>query len=585
LPPPGGGSSPGQVPGGGEPPALDPYLGQVIAGRYTITARIGIGGMGAVYLADQSTLQREVAIKFLHVGGPVAPELVRRFEQEARIVASLHHPNIVELYDYGLWQGVPFMVMEHVDGVTLGDRLEREGPLSLAESLSVVRQVLDALAEAHRHRVVHRDLKPANLMLVSRGLSRHLVKVLDFGIARILADEGEGGEANITRSGVILGSPKTISPEQIAGEPADPRSDLYSLGIILYFMISGQYPFVGPTPLAILYQHHHDPPPPLPVAQCPPALRRVLDRALAKQPAARYASAREMAADLEPLIGLSSGLLPPVPPRPPARRAGWRTVLLVAGLVFALALLLGGVLAAWRQRSLPEHLPAPGSPPIASTVTLPLAPARPAAVVPEGPAAAAAAPEEPRELRIRLVTEPPGLEVLPGEADVAGLALGRTPLLLRLPAETLPRRYRFRHGRVVTPPLEVAGIPGQTEVIWHADLRATFSAPDPLIGTRRAERGGGPPAPSAATAPGGRAPAGSSPEVAPAAGNPPPGAAASPGTAPGSPAPSPDPPSSPTPAAPPAVPSVDQDLPGTVPLVEEPAGERPSGFRVPMVEE
>ena len=217
-------------------------------GRYHITQRIAVGGMGEVYLAHDAVLAREVAIKVLHRSLAGDQGFVDRFRREARAAATLNHPNIVTVYDWGAVDGIYYMVMEYVHGRSVREVLNARGALAPAQAVAVLDQTLAALEHAHAKGIVHRDLKPENILITTEGV----VKLTDLGLARAFAD------AKSTRAGAVTGTVQYLSPEQIRGEPADPRSDLYSLGIVGYELLTDRVPFTGETPMAIAYKHLSD---------------------------------------------------------------------------------------------------------------------------------------------------------------------------------------------------------------------------------------------------------------------------------------------------------------------------------------
>jgi hypothetical protein len=268
----------------------------LLAGRYELGPVLGEGGMAKVHRAIDQTLHRPVAVKILAPPYDRDPGYVERFRREAHAAARLNHPNIVTVYDCGADAGMEFIVMELVEGETLGARLRRAGPMESEEVVSVGAAVASALAEAHARGVVHRDVKPGNVMLTEDGQ----VKVLDFGIAR-----ASGAEA-VTRTGLVMGSASYLSPEQAQGSSADERSDVYALGCVLFQMATGRAPFVADDPVAALYQHVNEPVPlPSVIRAIPPALEDVIMRCLAKAPADRYPSAAAVETALleAPLVG------------------------------------------------------------------------------------------------------------------------------------------------------------------------------------------------------------------------------------------------------------------------------------------
>ncbi|HEX2543970.1 MAG TPA: serine/threonine-protein kinase [Ramlibacter sp.] len=260
-------------------------------GRYRVVRELGRGAMGVVYLAQDDTLQRQVAIKTLLL--PDAPaeraHLEARFRQEAKAAGGLNHPGIITIHDLGREGDWLYIAMELLQGTELRDRMA-QGPLPLDVALDIGAQVASALAAAHASGVVHRDIKPGNIMLVGNGQA----KIMDFGIARMQSSDVR------TQSGTMLGSPKYMSPEQVSGHPADHRSDIFSLGSVLYEMVAGVPAFGGDNlgELLSLIQHGHPPPPGTFRPGIPGSLEVVIARAMQKNPAARYQDAGEMARDL-----------------------------------------------------------------------------------------------------------------------------------------------------------------------------------------------------------------------------------------------------------------------------------------------
>ncbi len=265
----------------------------VYNGRYELNRRIGRGGMAEVFLARDQLLDRPVAIKVLFPEFAGDPNFVERFRREAQAAANLNHPNIVGVYDWGKVSGTYYIVMEYVPGRTVSEILRADGPLHPNRAADIAADVASALAFAHRNGVVHRDIKPGNILVTKQGL----VKVADFGIARAIS---AGVEENLTQTGSVMGTATYFSPEQAQGHDVDPRSDLYSLGVVMYEMVAGKPPFSGPSPVAIAYKHVQETPPPLrEVAPAvPEAYEAVTHKALAKDPADRYADGDELRADL-----------------------------------------------------------------------------------------------------------------------------------------------------------------------------------------------------------------------------------------------------------------------------------------------
>ncbi len=256
-------------------------------GQYKLVGKIGQGGMAVVYRAYQASLGRNVAIKVLPPQFAMDQDFVSRFQQEARAVARLKHPNIVTIHDVGVQDGIYYIVMEEIAGKPLDVVIQQTGRLAVSRAVAIVSQVALALDYAHQHGIVHRDIKPANIIV---GDEDH-VTLTDFGIAR--AAEGAG----LTRTGVMIGTPQYMAPEQAQGEPASWLSDLYSLGIVLYEMLAGAAPFQGANTPAVLYKQVYEPPAPLQARNpaAPLALHSVVEKALAKRPGDRFQSAGEMA--------------------------------------------------------------------------------------------------------------------------------------------------------------------------------------------------------------------------------------------------------------------------------------------------
>ena len=351
--------------------------GQML-GPYRIINQVGKGGMATVYKAYQPSVDRYVAIKVLPSQLAESREFATRFQQEARIIAKLEHPHILPVFDYGESDGVAYFVMRYMDAGTLKEKMIEGRPLPLQEIDRLFTQLANALSYAHSKGIVHRDLKPANVLIDSHGN----VFLTDFGIAKLL----ESASPRLTQTDAIMGTPAYISPEQAQGQTVDQRSDIYSLGIILYEMVTGSVPFTAETPLAVLFKHISDPlpPPSLVKPDIRPSIEQVLLKALAKDPRDRFSTAAEFVAAWERALQTvehvaESETVPPprpqtgtpTPSRPltatkTATKAGLPTMWMVGCAVAACGLFgLGGV--ALMASSL-RGSPTPTSPPPTQTI-------------------------------------------------------------------------------------------------------------------------------------------------------------------------------------------------------------------------
>jgi beta-lactam-binding protein with PASTA domain len=276
----------------------DTLIGMLFDGRYRIIRKLGSGGMANVYLAEDEELGRRVAIKILNDRHAADDQFVERFRREAKNAAGLSHPNIVSIYDRGEAEGTYYIAMEYLEGRSLKERIVEDGPLPIRDAIEVTRQILRAIGFAHRRGIVHRDIKPHNVLLVQDGPGDERFKVTDFGISRTTASQ-------MTEAGSIVGTAQYLSPEQARGAPVDQRSDVYSVGIVLYELLTGMLPFTGETPLEIAMKHLSEvPKPPSELRpDVPPDLDMVVLRALAKDPADRFESAEEMERELARVAG------------------------------------------------------------------------------------------------------------------------------------------------------------------------------------------------------------------------------------------------------------------------------------------
>jgi serine/threonine-protein kinase len=309
-----------------QPPRLvvahddDPMLGTIIAGRYRIEARLGEGGMGAVYRVEHTLMKKRLALKVLHREMTGQPEIVARFEREALAAAHIEHPNVAGATDFGkLEDGSCYLVLEYVEGTSLRSWIDK-GPLPSARAAHITVQILAALKRAHELGIVHRDLKPENVLLVDREGDPDFVKVLDFGIARVpigsigTSTSGEHGPS-LTRAGMVYGTPEYMAPEQALGQPVDARSDLYSVGVMLFEMLTAKRPYDNKDKVALLGQHVAGPIPSVreraPHQAVPVELEAIVTKLLSKSPSDRYPDAQ---AAIDALLGLGNEPTQPIPP-------------------------------------------------------------------------------------------------------------------------------------------------------------------------------------------------------------------------------------------------------------------------------
>jgi tRNA A-37 threonylcarbamoyl transferase component Bud32 len=277
-------------------------LGTLVGGRYRIDAEIGRGGMSTVYRAFDTVLERPVAIKLMHREIAADSDQLERFRREARSVAQLNHPNVVTVIDAGeessMDGSTPYIVLEYVDGETLKEVIRREAPLEIAQAIAYAIEIARALGAAHDRQIVHRDVKPQNILISEEGGA----KITDFGIARSLTEEG------LTVAGRVLGTTDYVSPEQALGQPVTGQSDLYSLGVVLYEMLTGEVPFRGETPVAVAMKHVREELPDVQLLRprVSAATAAVLERAVAKDLSRRYPDAQTMVGELEEVLALEA---------------------------------------------------------------------------------------------------------------------------------------------------------------------------------------------------------------------------------------------------------------------------------------
>jgi len=407
-------------------------MGQVIGGRYELGERLGSGGMADVYVAHDRTSERTVALKLLREGLSTDPTFVARFTREARAAASITHPRVVRVLDANSVDGRHYIAMELVPGGTLKQVLQRQGPFPERRALRIAREIADGVAAAHARGIIHRDLKAQNVLIDAAGHP----KVADFGIARTTE------ETSLTQTAALLGSVHYLAPEQAAGGPVDERADVYSLGVLLYEMLTGILPFRAETPLEIANQHLNVQP--VPARRIRAGLRPETDalvaRAMAKRPAKRFASAAELRDAIDELLGerpVPVGVAPAVP----AAGAVGRWPLIAAAASIVLVLLGGVVLAAQHPLAIGTARPAPTAAGFTSTP-------RPTAAASTAPATPApTASPEPTASPKPTATPQPAIAISAGD-----------------PASAVVSFYRLVSDRQY---LDAAGL-------WSARMRASY---------------------------------------------------------------------------------------------------------------
>ncbi|MFT5680801.1 MAG: serine/threonine protein kinase [Myxococcota bacterium] len=415
--------------------------GKVIAGRYRIQRLIAHGGMGVVYLAEHIELGRLVALKILkHQHDPDnAGAFQERFTLEARTLGSLDHPNIVTLYDYGRTEDSRFfLALEFIDGPRFTDII-REGRLEPERAVRLILQVCRALRYSHRRGVIHRDLKPSNLLIHTDDEGRENVKVVDFGLVKVLEDD-----QSLTQAGLILGSPHCMSPEQVKGLSVDERTDIYAIGVLLFRTVTGTWPFHGESSTATMIAHINEPIPSFAVAgdlMVPPGLEEIVYRCLAKEPEERYPEVGSLMQDLQVCLGISPNeyhsttqmsaaslhshhALPNLAPPPPQKQSN-RSLLILALLVLVMLLGSGGWVISQMVLSRDTE----------TTTVVPPEPDQPAEIVLDPPVEVPAEvlPEEALPAEEPPNEEPP-VEVVPEE--IAAPAVVQNPRPRPRPVET-----------------------------------------------------------------------------------------------------------------------------------------------------
>ena len=292
-------------PASGPSKDVDPLVGSVIEGRYEVLDVLGEGGMGTVYRVRHKALGRSFALKALRRDIAADKELCARFIREAKAAASVSHPNVVQITDFGtLASGQPYFVMELLEGMPLGWLIKKGGPIPAARAVRIVRQIAEALAAAHEAGIVHRDLKPDNIQVGAATSGSDVVKVLDFGLAKV------AGKSRLTRQGMVFGTPHYMSPEQASGDPVDHRADIYALGVVMYEMFTGRVPFEADSAMGVLTKHMYmEPAPPSELLGGTKELGALEDltlRCLAKKPESRHQSMQELLDALDEIVQLSA---------------------------------------------------------------------------------------------------------------------------------------------------------------------------------------------------------------------------------------------------------------------------------------
>jgi serine/threonine-protein kinase len=508
----------------------DPLIGKTVNERFKIVALIARGGMGKVYRAEQAPLGRVCALKILNpnYAGDSDPEFHKRFFLEASIASKLTHPNTVTIFDYGRDEDIYYIAMEYLEGRTLHRAIREEAPFDEERAAHVARQICRALREAHSLGVIHRDLKPANIYLVEHADESDFVKVLDFGLVKNV----DGNTEELTQAGLFMGSPKYMSPEQIRGDRVDARTDIYSLGIVLYEMVTGKVPFDRANSVNTLMAHVNEPPPPLrqmnPACSASGVLEEIIFKCIAKNPGDRFASMDEVLAALKKsgsgaltgtMMASSTGQFSAVsghisepssplnarnttasgPQSGPASLSGQsqsgplpnlgtalptdqsdlapkksnKGVLLAVGGLLAVAAVAGIALSQNKADATPTQPSAPA----ATTSAPPQVPPPP--TTPAASATASAAPAAPEKFSIRIESEPSGASVRLREKDGEEVC-GATPCEVTLKGDDIAK------GKELKVYLSKRG--------YQTDSK-TFKVGDEKVSLKLSAAGGGGPAP------------------------------------------------------------------------------------------
>lgn len=470
----------------------DPYVGSVIDGRYRVETVVGEGGMGVVYRCVHTIIGKKLALKVLRSDLARDNEVTERFLNEARAASAIGNPHIIDISDFGKFaDGAAYFVMEFLTGRALNAPSENGQRMPIDRVLHVARQLGEGLAAAHSAGIVHRDLKPDNIFLIERGAEKDFVKILDFGIAKVSTSEGK-----LTRAGAVFGTPHYMSPEQAAGASVDHRGDIYSVGVILFELISGKVPFEADNFMGVLTQHMYKPPPSLRDALADPeilpeGLEAIVKKCLAKRPEQRYGSMAEFVADIDKV---AAGLRPAAArdrsedwtapgayyddsssPGSGSRRARGRLLFAGAALVVVLA---AGLAAIARRSRAPEARP----PAAAATAAVGSEPQKPGE--PQVEPLASAVVATPALRQVLVATEPVVAEIYRGKTS-----LGRSPVSISVP-----------DGQKVELSIKAEGFKDREVVIDGSEMRQSIKLERVAVKTRPSKPAAGTPKPASAKA-------------------------------------------------------------------------------------